>query len=62
MKPRVAGSSPAERKYLKCFMVSVAQFGRVPDCDSGSRGFESHRSPKSLFTSKYPICKTHIVI
>ena len=26
-------------------MVGVAQLVRVPDCDSGCRGFESHRSP-----------------
>ena len=26
-------------------MVGVAQLVRVPDCDSGCRGFESHRPP-----------------
>ncbi len=29
-------------------MVGVAQLVRVPDCDSGCRGFESHRSPHFL--------------
>src|SRR3989344_5250711 len=28
-------------------MVGVAQLVRVPDCDSGCRGFESHRSPQT---------------
>ena len=28
-------------------MVAVAQLVRVPDCDSGCRGFESRRSPHS---------------
>src|SRR5215831_1721938 len=28
-------------------MVGVAQLVRVPDCDSGCRGFESHRPPHS---------------
>jgi hypothetical protein len=27
-------------------MVGVAQLVRVPDCDSGCRGFESHRPPQ----------------
>ena len=27
-------------------MVGVAQFGRAPDCDSGRRGFKSHRPPQ----------------
>ena len=26
-------------------MVGVAQLVRVPDCDSGCRGFEPHRPP-----------------
>ena len=30
-------------------MVGVAQLVRVPDCDSGCRGFESHRSPRFSF-------------
>ena len=30
----------------RSFMVGVAQLVRVPDCDSGCRGFESHRSPQ----------------
>ena len=47
MKPRVAGSSPAERKYLNVY-GERSSVGRVPDCDSGSRGFESHRSPQIL--------------
>ena len=29
-------------------MVGVAQLVRVPDCDSGCRGFESHRPPQFL--------------
>ena len=29
-------------------MVDVAQLVRVPDCDSGCRGFESHHPPHFL--------------
>ena len=32
-------------------VVSVAQLVRVPDCDSGCRGFESHRSPHTWAVS-----------
>ena len=27
-------------------MVNVAQLGRAPDCGSGGRGFDPHRSPQ----------------
>lgn len=30
-------------------MAGVAQLVRVPDCDSGCRGFESRHSPHFLF-------------
>src|SRR6185437_4826523 len=34
------------RRQIEKFMVDVAQLVRVPDCDSGCRGFESHRPPQ----------------
>ena len=34
------------RERQKVSMVGVAQLVRVPDCDSGCRGFESHRPPQ----------------
>jgi hypothetical protein len=30
------------------FMVAVAQLVRVPDCDSGGRGFETRQPPQNL--------------
>lgn len=33
-------------------MVDVAQLVRVPDCDSGCRGFESHHPPQ--FHPRFP--------
>ena len=34
-------------------MVDVAQLVRAPDCDSGCRGFESHRPPHLILAVKY---------
>lgn len=34
-------------------MVDVAQLVRVPDCDSGGRGFETHRSPQLLLVIRW---------
>lgn len=34
---------------VDCYdMVTLAQLVRVPDCDSGGRGFEPHTLPKTL--------------
>ncbi len=51
-KLRVAGSSPAGRANstrldrLNSFNGGRSSVGRAPDCDSGRRGFESHRPPQ----------------
>ena len=37
----------------KVTMVGVAQLVRVPDCDSGCRGFESHRPPQLCNAVKF---------
>ncbi len=53
-KPGVAGSIPARRaNRWRIWFVAVecdggrSSVGRAPDCDSGRRGFESHRPPQS---------------
>lgn len=45
-KPRVAGSSPAGRAIVTDH-GERSSAGRAPDCGSGGRGFESHRSPQA---------------
>ena len=49
-KLRVAGSSPAGRAIERCVVAKFhggrSSDGRAPDCDSGRRGFESHRPPQ----------------
>jgi hypothetical protein len=37
---------PGDARYNRITTVGVAQLVRVPDCDSGCRGFESHRPPQ----------------
>ena len=34
-------------------VVDVAQLVRVPDCDSGCRGFESHHPPQILYNAGF---------
>ena len=36
----------------KFSVVDVAQLVRVPDCDSGCRGFESHHPPHFLYNER----------
>src|SRR5439155_20197152 len=49
-KPAVTGSSPVGRATLRRDAAGgnnggCSSAGRVPDCDSGCRGFESHQPP-----------------
>jgi hypothetical protein len=40
-----------------CFSGGRSSVGRVPDCDSGCRGFEPRRSPQYRFSLKALPCK-----
>src|SRR6202521_2681567 len=54
-KPGVTGSSPVGRANVarmrdRGFNGGCSSAGRVPDCDSGCRGFESHQPPQNSTT------------
>src|ERR1700674_1819819 len=51
-KPGVTGSSPVGRANVarmrdRGFNGGCSSAGRVPDCDSGCRGLESHQPPQN---------------
>ena len=48
MPVRLACKNAVVRCYNLRFYGGCSSVGRVPDCDSGCRGFEPHQSPQNL--------------
>src|SRR6185437_5202126 len=51
-EPGMASGSCTKDGCWTISVVDVAQLVRVPDCDSGCRGFESHHPPQFLRGTK----------
>ena len=57
--PRADGPLMAGRRYNPPLSGGCSSVGRVPDCDSGCRGFESHQPPQHSRMSRRAAPKTN---